>query len=197
MKPIVFIIILAIALPYHSFAQEPCDYKVEIIVDGEEFEKDDFLWRIRATKIEGISTNITSTAEIENSAGNTVKKYKPWTSESISGQKTSGEYSPNLKSGSYKIIAGINVECNDTNPENNMDVKAIKIKSENYSEINISITSINLKPQNAPKSNDSPQASFLNGKVVYESSNEKAKGLILIFLLTLSILLNIVLIWKR
>ena len=252
MKSLAIILVFAIAFTYASSAQQSsCDYKVEILVDGEEFEKEEFTWRMKATKIEGKSTNITGTAEIQDSSGKTVKSYKPWTSDSISKQKTSSEYSPNLKEGEeYKITAEINVDCDDANQNNNIDTTTIKIKGEKQdakstksktekppqdTSNNIETTEI----KNNENSNDEirlatankPQAKKSTAKsttqdeentiqlsaksaqknaeltstahavqssqVVYESSNEKAKGLIMIFLLTLSILLNIALIWKR
>jgi|SRR3989338_7398805 len=230
MKGLALIIILAISLSYNSLAQQSsCDYKVEIIVDGEEFRKEDFKWRIRATKIEGKSTNITGIAEIKAN-GKTVKSYKPWTSASISMQKTSNEYSPNLNPGNYEITAEINVECDDINKDNNLDSTTIKIKGENETnskksndedaainnkidneefmsppqKINKSTANeeteniIKVIDKNTGKNQISPTTHAIqNPETVYVSSNEKAKGLILIFILALSILLNIILIWKR
>ena len=239
MKLLAFILIFAISLTHSAFAQQPaCDYKAEILADGYEFKTQDFKWKMRATKIGGKPTNITGAAEIQDSDGKTVKKYKPWTSQPISQQKTSSEYTPNLKPGEYEITAGINVECNDTNKDNNADAKKIRIIEENKTESNES------KDEDIQIKAQSPQENYANGnqttnqttktiqkttdeedentiqltnkgtqkiqelppmtsntiqspKIVYESSNEKAKGLITIFLLTLSILLNIILIWKR
>jgi len=244
MKAIFLILIFAMLLPHTSFAQEAsCDYRIEILADGNEFESQDFKWRMKATKIEGKPTNITGTAEIEDSSGKTVKSYKPWTSDSISKQKTSNEYSPNLKAGEYKITAEINVDCDDKDKGNNVDARSISIKGQQQTTAkpakNTGIEdaktknaeasgskaekSISEKPaQNAPSKientgaeNPNDNVVQLRGKtiqnnalqttaavvnsqdVVYESSNEKAKGWIMIFLLTLSILLNIILIWRR
>src|SRR3989338_8623515 len=132
MKGIFIIILLALMLSKSSFAQT-CDYRVEIMADGEEFKKEDFKWRMMATKIDGKSTNITGTAEIK-SDGKTIKSYKPWTSASIAKQKTSSEYSPNLKGGRYEIEAEIDVKCDDTNNGNNIDTKNIVIKGEEKNE---------------------------------------------------------------
>ena len=130
MKGISLILVSAILLSYAASAQQSqCDYKVEILVDGEEFGPEDFTWRMKATKVEGKSTNITGTAEIK-SDGRIAKSYKPWTSASIAKQKTSNEYSPNLKPGEYEIAAEIKVDCDDTNKENNKDAKTIRIKGE-------------------------------------------------------------------
>ena len=238
MKILFILMILAMPLSYASFAQQySCDYKVEVLVNGTEFEKENFKWKMRATKIEGASTNITGTAEISDSKGNIIKKYKSWTNEAISKQKTSSEYSPNLKEGEeYLLKAEINVECGDANKNNNVDNKVIRIKQlgtdeilltkemrakENIdnekNEVNNSITNasiqnsdtknsdtkeevkgednvISLKKENPknPLTSDAVQS-----KIAYESSNEKAKNLIIFFILGISVILNIVLIWRR
>ena len=237
---ILFILFFVILLAYPILSQPTCDYKVEILVDAQEFKTEDFKWRMRAIKIEGKSTNITGTAKIEDSNGKTVKSYKPWTSQAIAKQKTSNEYSPNLKPGNHEITAEISVDCDDTNKDNNVDRKEIKIKGEveekskkskseetkivnqkvqNEESILDTGNKITTKSKPAPKEatentielksqniNQNMQAlpittqairSSQNPETVYVSSNEKAKGWIMIFLLTLSILLNIILIWKR
>src|SRR3989344_3106646 len=130
MRWLVIVVIVIFLLPFLSFAQE-CDYKVEILIEGTEFTKKSFKWRMKATKLEGASTNITGAARIEDLNGNTIKSYKPWTNLPISKQKTSNEYSPNLKEGDYKIISEIAVDCDDINKGNNIDARAIRIKSEN------------------------------------------------------------------
>ena len=253
MKSLTIALVFALAFSLPSFAQQSeCDYKVEILLNGTEFRKEDFKWRMKATKLEGKSANITGTAEIIDSNEKNVKNYRPWANEPISRQKTSNEYSPNLKEGNeYKIVSKIEVNCNDLNKENSIDVKIIKIKSgtiketknqakENRtgSEIISSKISTNTaveaknsslnetkdtamplqktEMQNPPENPETDNEILLaaaksqnnnwqkitsnevqESKIVYESGNEKAKGLIMIFLLTLSILLNIVLIWKR
>ena len=104
MKDFALIPIFAVLLSSVSFAQQSsCDYKVEVMTDEDEFEKENFKWRMKATKIEGMPTNITGIAEIEDSKGEIVRKYRPWVNESISKQKTSSQYTPNLKEGIYKI----------------------------------------------------------------------------------------------
>lgn len=232
MRLIFFIFVLAIFNAYISFAQQKCDYKIDILVSGGAFHKNDFKWQMKATKIEGAPTNITGTAEIRDSSGKTVKAYKPWASEPISKQKTSNEYSPNLKEGVYKLIATIDVACNDTKKDNNADFRLVKITNQNSAvnkeNNNPTIISSAIEIQNNQTTKNTPIAQqkekydyeaentiMLQAKdgrkgkdlkpittavqesVVYESSNEKSKNLILIFLLALSILLNIILIWKR
>ena len=256
MKSIIILMLLVMFVPY-SYAQT-CDYKVEVVVNDSEFQKDDFVWKMKATKIDGKPTNITGIAKIEDLSGNIIKNYKPWTNEPISKQKTSSGYSPNLKEGTYKIISEIYIGCNDTNKENNINIKTIRIKSIN--DINNEIVN---KPQEQPIKNESavslednqkqeinninysanfvqdtnssqnenktydksdakgqldqeddniiylqenaqktdkliPTANAIkNHDIIYESSNEKSKNLIVFSLLGLSILLNIILIWKR
>lgn len=249
MKLAIFFLLMVI-LSIDVFA-DSCDYGVEILVEGSEFESQDFKWRMKATKIEGKSTNITGTAEIESS-GKTFKSYKPWTSDTIAKQKTSNEYSPNLKPGNYEITAEISVDCDDTSKDNNVDKKEIKIKGEaekteeaktsskktesaKAEEQDVEDTSlqsatpkrsavsepiqqkpssstiikaenfdnvIELRSQSSQKAKETMATANIvknpeKSEIVYESSSEKAKGWIMIFLLTLSILLNIVLIWKR
>ena len=249
MKIIIFAVIFAVSLMSTSFAQQSpaCDYKVEILINNSEFESRDFSWRMKATKIEGVPTNITGTAEIEDSKGQIMKRYRPWTNESISSQKTSNTYSPNLNQGEYKIISSIDIECSDINKDNNNDVKIIKIKnsSKKTNTTNIQNSSrsaiIDAKLSNAAKnetydkaitaqkienktaSKNEPELiqseednviQLINNhggtntnkitkgylqkqEIVYESSSEKARGMIVAFLLALSVLLNIVLIWRR
>lgn len=240
LEKLVLVIIFMMISPHFSFAQQPsCDYKIEILVDGEEFEMEDFKWRMRAVKIEGKSTNITGTAKIEDSNDKTVKTYKPWTTDSIAKQKTSSEYSPNLKPGEYKITAEISVECDDASKDNNEDTRKITIKGATQDTANEEAKSedteteaVNALAGNAekeqitaktaktiPKPADEeaentiqltnkntqkiqqPQPITSNTiqapQTVYESSGERAKTWIMIFLLTLSVLFNIILIWKR
>ena len=78
------IITIAMLLLPASFAQQACDYRVEILIDDGVFEKEDFKWRMKAIKIEGKSTNITGIATITDSDGKIIKSYKPWTSDPIS-----------------------------------------------------------------------------------------------------------------
>ncbi|MBI2658091.1 hypothetical protein HYX08_05355 [Candidatus Woesearchaeota archaeon] len=241
---LVIIVIMTLLSSGSRAQQSSCDYKVEILLESNEFESQDFKWRMRAVKIEGKPANITGTAEIEDSSGKAVKTYKPWTSDSISKQKTSNEYSPNLKPGEYEITSEISVDCDDTNRENNVDKKEItisgaeetkaekegeEIPEENPAKKGTSLQGaektvpeptqsrpssirkttaedfdnvIELKSQNNKKPEETMATADIiknpgNSEIIYESSSEKAKGLIMIFLLTLSVLLNIVLIWKR
>lgn len=182
MKILLIAIISAILLAHFSFAQESgCDYGVELQFNGTEFENGGFKLKIKAERLDGSPTNITGTLEIKDFNGKTVKLYRIWESEPISKRKTSAEYTPNLTKGeSYRIIARIDVKCKDSNEDNNLDTKMIRIigQAENI---------INLRGEQKSCGQYS----------AYESGNEKAARLILIFLLVLSVLLNVVLIWKR
>ena len=186
MKIQYIVILLAILLANRSLAQESkCDYKAEILLNGTEFENGKIGFRVRATRISGMPTEINGTADIRDFSGKTAKLYKIWESEQVSKQKTSNEYSPILsEGGNYRITAKIDVKCSDSNQDDNLDTKMIKIKGQKTeNEIHL-------------KDFGTEQKSQVNG-TAYESSNEKAGRLILIFLLVLSVLLNAVLIWKR
>ena len=144
-----------------------------------------------------------------------------------------------MKPGNYEITAEISVECDDTNKDNNIDKKEIKIKGEiekannkesknedieaktentltndadnkqtatkpaktapktTDEEIENTIQLANKNTQKIQESKPITSSTIQTPQIVYESSNERVKGWIMIFLLTLSILLNIILIWKR
>ncbi len=183
MKILFIAALLTILLAHGSLAQESgCDYKAEILLNGTEFENGGLAFRIKATRISGMPTDINGTADIRDFSGKTVKLYKIWDSEPISKQKTSGDYVPYLSEGEqYRIIAKIDVKCNDTGEDNNLDAKMVRIKGQ--------------KTQNEIYLKEG-QKSEANG-AAYESSSQKAGRIILISLLVLSVLLNIILIWKR
>ena len=248
MKIILIIMLFLVLLTAISAAEtNDCDYKIEILRNSSMYTPSDFAWKMKATKISGISTNITATARIEDPGGKLIKAYKPWTSDPISRQKTSGEYSPNLKDGEYKIISEIIVDCNDVDKSNNIDSENFAIASvsnnppqqdskeeiltaqtqpafpipvENVSmesnpttaivenktniknnsneppavqktvEYNNEITLLNTYGESAQQDSSKPE-------LIYESSNEKSKEIVLYVLLGFSVLLNIILIWKR
>ena len=225
-----------------------CDYSAEILLESNEFATKDFKFKVKAAKLEGPPTNITGRVFINDEYGNTTKSYKPWTNISISKQKTSSEYSPNLKEGNYEITAEISVLCDDFGKENNIDKRKITIKqpipeyiaaknkakpkenenpapfsvyinkSDEITVIQSSAAEEKIYAQNqeaAKEKNTSPELqenqiytkeNTINrqltenrptGNIVYESSNEKSKELMVYMLLGISILLNIALIWRR
>ncbi|MEK6869065.1 MAG: hypothetical protein AABX74_02460, partial [Nanoarchaeota archaeon] len=86
-------------------------------------------FKIRASKVSGSSTNFTSRAKIEDLNGKLIREYSPFTNESITKQRTSTEFTPNLDEGkSYLMDSNITVQCNDTNKNNNFDTRVITIK---------------------------------------------------------------------
>lgn len=107
-----------------------CDYAVEFILAKTIFDNSsDFNFKIRASKIQGPSTNFTMRAKIENLNGKLIREYKPFTNQSITRQRTSSEFTPNLEEGkSYFMDSNITVQCNDTNVKNNFDTRIITVK---------------------------------------------------------------------
>ncbi len=107
-----------------------CDYAVEFILAKTAFDNSsEFSFKVRASKISGSSTNFTLRAKIEDLNGKLIKEYKPFTNRSITRQRTSTTYTPNLEEGkSYFIDTNVTVQCNDTAQENNFDTRIITIK---------------------------------------------------------------------
>ena len=110
--------------------EDGCDFQVEFILASSVFENTSaFNFKIRASKVIGSKTNFTGRASIKDLFGTLIKEYRPWTNESITRQKTSSEYTPNLDEGkSYEMSANITLQCNDTNSINNFDTRIISIK---------------------------------------------------------------------
>jgi len=111
-------------------SEQGCDFAVEFILAKTVFENSsEFSFKIRASKVSGQKTNFTSRAKIEDLNGKLIREYKPFTSQSITKQRTSTEYTPNLEEGkSYFMGSNITVECNDINENNNFDTRIITIK---------------------------------------------------------------------
>jgi len=111
-------------------SNQGCDYAVEFILLKTIFDNSsDFSFQIQASKIKGTPTNFTMRAEIEDINGKFIRDYKPFTNQSISFQRTSTKYTPNLEEGkSYILYSNITTQCNDTNLENNFDTRIITIK---------------------------------------------------------------------
>src|SRR3989344_2376591 len=125
----IIVIFLVLSIAVSAAEAGDCDYQIEILLNSSAYTASDFAWKMKATKISGISTNITGTARIEDPSGKIIKTYKPWTSDTISKQKTSGEYSPNLKEGQYKLTSEIIVDCNDIDKSNNIDSENFEVVS--------------------------------------------------------------------
>jgi len=110
--------------------EQGCDYAVEFILAKTVFDNSsEFSFKIRASKVSGRKTNFTSRGKIEDLNGKLIREYKPFTNQSITKQRTSTEYTPNLGEGkSYFMDSNITVQCNDTNTKNNFDARIITIK---------------------------------------------------------------------
>lgn len=250
-------LILILLLAVNAYA-ENCNYAIDVMMNSTSFTSEEFEFRLRALKIEGGQTKITGTARIEDSSGRTIKSYKPWTNESITIRKTSAVYTPNLKSGGYRIISSIRVDCDDTFLDDNSVLKEFSIvgykdeeEEENPADEQATATTsmsttttlpiINQKtptstvstttkiellldppkgientnvnknvnkkkaqnqiatavPVNSGKTAETAAKKEREARVVYESDFELVKKTGIALLIMLSILLNIVLIWKR
>lgn len=97
-----------------------CDWEVQILMNGSTFNSTDFEWRLKALRIDGNGTNTTARAWIYDSNDNVVKSYSPWTDYYVANYKTSSLYSPNLEPGLYRLVAELNVSCDETNKSNNV-----------------------------------------------------------------------------
>src|SRR3989344_2373775 len=141
-----------------------CDYSSEIILESNEFAVKDFKFKVKAAKLEGPSTNITGRISIKDEYGNTIKSYKPWTNASISKQKTSSEYSPNLKEGAYEITAEIGVLCDDFGKENNIAKRKIIIKQP--------------IPENTAAKNEANPTITKENEILFFDSNNKSDEIV-------------------
>ena len=67
MRVLALIVAIMVVFPYVSSSEsQPCDYKVDILLNETEYNISSFKWRMRAIKVIGNPTNTTGTAEIVN-----------------------------------------------------------------------------------------------------------------------------------
>jgi len=99
----------------------------------------------------------------------------------------------NIEPGNYKFKVVLNKDNQKTNNEITKDIAVKDNQDANNDPENLE--GIEINPNNVI--NNEITNNLVNSGVVYESTTEKAKNLILLFLVILSILLNIVLIWRR
>jgi hypothetical protein len=93
--------------------------------------------------------------------------------------------------GTYKLKVIVNKNNQKTNNEMTKDILvSTKLKDDTIENLDDEETEIN---ENLITVN----SAFMNKGLIYESTTEKAKKLIPIFLIILSVMINIVLIWKR
>lgn len=109
-----------------------CDFQIEIILANTIFDNpDNFTFKIRASKVKGTTTNITVKANIKDLYDITIKNYRPFTNASITKQRTSSTYTPNLdEAKSYMLNTNLTTACNDSNLENNFDSRLITLKGQ-------------------------------------------------------------------
>ncbi len=107
-----------------------CDYEVQIVLNGSMFANpDDFSWKLIVRNLRGSSTNITSRAAIRDLFGNVEREYSPFTNQSITTQRTSSSFSPNLGGGkSYVLTANLTTQCEDSSQDNNKDERIFTIQ---------------------------------------------------------------------
>jgi hypothetical protein len=125
-------------------ASGSCDYETQIVLEKSIFEnQDEFSWKMVVKNIKGGSTLISSEAYIYDLFGNTKQDYRPFTNESVTRQRTSTTYSPNLAEGaSYMLAANTTTDCLDTNLANNYDERIFTIKGTLIEESSLEILSI-------------------------------------------------------
>jgi len=113
--------------PNNTLNLSICDWNISILLNKTVFLPKEFTWRIKAVKLSGDSTMLTSKVTIEDSEGIT-NYYSPWNSEESTIQKTSSTYTPNLKPGFYIIKSNLSTSCQDLDTSNNKDAQIFTIK---------------------------------------------------------------------
>lgn len=121
-----------------------CDYETQILLEKSIFDgQDDFSWKMMVRNIRGGATIISSEAFIYDLFGNIKQDYIPFENDSITRQRTSTTYSPNLAEGqSYRLTANITTQCLDINPTNNFDERIFTIEGELIEESSLEILSV-------------------------------------------------------
>ena len=180
---------------------ENCDFELVPLIEN--LNSSDFSFKMKAVKFAGAASNTSLTIEIIDSKKEIVKEYHPWTNTKITKQKTSNSYSPNLEPGTYKPVAQLAVGCEDT-VSNNLISSDFKVEGE-VKEVKKEGLSESTPPEkiatnynNVVNLNPRFQGNLVPpSETEYLSSSEKSKKFIVPFLLFASVLMNIVLIWKR
>lgn len=110
-----------------------CDYEIKFKLTEEVFNDSElFNFSVIAEKIKGDGTNLSVKVIINNLFEEQIKEYTPWTNDSIHTRLTSSTYKPELKEGQfYELIANLSVACTDSNIDNNLNKKIIKILGNN------------------------------------------------------------------
>ena len=110
--------------------EQDCDVSIEFILAKTVFDNSsEFSFKIRVSKISGTKNNFTLRAKIEDLNGKLIREYRPFTNQSITRQRTTSSFTPNLEEGkSYFMGSNVTTQCNDTNMNNNFDNRLITIK---------------------------------------------------------------------
>ena len=121
-----------------------CDYELSLVLNSTNFDDpDDFSWKLIARNVRGGATNISARAAIHDMFGNTEQEYSPFTNQSITSQRTSSAFSPNLDEGqSYILSANLTTQCEDTNQNNNKDERIFTIQGVLTTDSTLKILSI-------------------------------------------------------
>lgn len=98
---------------------EGCDWMLDIYMENNIFQEDDFYFNLSAERIDGTSSNITIKGTIEDIYGEEIKYYSPWTDYEISSY-VNKQYTPNLGEGVYQITFWYeDLQCSDYDISNN------------------------------------------------------------------------------
>jgi hypothetical protein len=101
-----------------------CDWEIKILLNKTLFNNpENFSFRYKVSKLFGDKTNITVITYIKDIYGRIVKIYDSWENETVTHQKTSNKYSPNLDVNTYYITSNLTTQCNDLNLGNNYKEK--------------------------------------------------------------------------
>lgn len=121
-----------------------CDYKIEALMNTSHFgSPEEVGFQLRASNKWGPATSISATARLEDFFGNLIQDYKPWTNQSITSQRTSSHYTPNLDGGkSYSLAANLTTACPDAERGDNTLSEIFAVEEDQPSDSGISILNI-------------------------------------------------------
>ena len=136
-----------------------CDWLLLLYFNNSIFQPERFAFEISAMRVFGNTPNITVRGKIEDSNGEVVETYSPWSDASITSISTK-RYSPNLKEGLYQINFWIdNLTCDEVDSIDNQVSRVIAINpTYQKTTSTIEITSITVGSHNSTKWGDQLQA---------------------------------------
>ena len=124
---------------------DSCDYAVELEYNLSSYKAiGDLQLRMTAFSVEDHKTNITGILRISDIYGRGIKAYAPFKEESVTRQRSSPIYNPELNlDEAYLLTANISTACIDISLENNMiEVLLLPEASEQQNESLIEITNV-------------------------------------------------------